>query len=340
MCPRRRDGAVTAGARRRRAEPDGPDEPGEPDEPAEPSAPDAFLAVLWRPEPQRARSDSCRVVTLMASKSASLSLRTRRSCRRCSTPPARPHPSKVVGGGGAGAGVTFGVGRGTESETYGSSMTLGAATMCCCAVAAATIRAGVSSCATASSVWRCALCSMASWCWRAASFTWPLARRACPTTTASSAATTMETDTMVRSRPRPAAVRPPRCRAGRASRDDPERGAPGRRSFCAAPSTSGRAGAAAAACRRVAVAVAAGGAPSGAPSRRSRALSRTIARRRALSDRGLAAISAAEGFRAPRNTSWWRTTAPQTQGRPGGHTHPPEAASANICLVSRSSPEW
>ena len=53
---------------------------------------------------------------------------------------------------------------------------------------------------------------------------------------------------------------------------------------------------------------------------------RTMARRRALSARGLAAISAGDGFLAPRNTSWCRATAPQTQGRPGGHTHPPEAA--------------
>ena len=49
-----------------------------------------------------------------------------------------------------------------------------------------------------------------SWCCSAASRTWPLARSACPTTTASKAATTMETDTMVRSLPRLAAVRPPR----------------------------------------------------------------------------------------------------------------------------------
>ena len=40
----------------------------------------------------------------------------------------------------------------------------------------------------------------------------------------------------------------------------------------------------------------------------------------------------------PRKTSWWRTTAPQTHGRPGGQTHPPEAASAKVCFVRRSSP--
>ena len=53
---------------------------------------------------------------------------------------------------------------------------------------------------------------------------------------------------------------------------------------------------------------------------------RTMARRRALSARGLAAISAGDGLRAPRKTSRCRATAPQTQGRPGGQTHPPEAA--------------
>jgi hypothetical protein len=116
-------------------------------------------------------------------------------------PAGEPAPVEVVGGGGAGAGVTFGVGRGTESETYGSSMTLGAAIMWSCDVAAATMREGVSSCATESSFRLCAVCSMASSSWSAESFTWPLAKRACPTTAASSAATTMEIDRMVRTRP-------------------------------------------------------------------------------------------------------------------------------------------
>ncbi len=64
----------------------------------------------------------------------------------------------VAGGGAAGAVVTFGVGTGTERETYGSSTTLAGCTMPWL-VAALTIRGGVSSSETASSAWRCALCS-------------------------------------------------------------------------------------------------------------------------------------------------------------------------------------
>ena len=68
-----------------------------------------------------------------------------------------------VTGGGVGAGVTFGVANGADSETYGSSMTLGC-TMWSWLDAAPTMRDGVSSCATASSASRCALCSSDSWC--------------------------------------------------------------------------------------------------------------------------------------------------------------------------------
>jgi hypothetical protein len=68
-------------------------------------------------------------------------------------PAGEPAPTEeVVGGGAAGAGVTFGVGRGTDKETYGSSVTLAGWTRPIWGPwAAATIRAGVSSEATANS---------------------------------------------------------------------------------------------------------------------------------------------------------------------------------------------
>ena len=58
-------------------------------------------------------------------------------------------PVVDVAGGAATAGVTFGVGNGTDSETYGNSVTVGCSMPFC--NAAPTMRAGVSSSATASS---------------------------------------------------------------------------------------------------------------------------------------------------------------------------------------------
>jgi len=68
-------------------------------------------------------------------------------------------------------------------------------------VATPTMRAGVSSPETDSSDCRWALCSSESWCWSAERRTWPLARKACATTTASNAATTSDTDMMMSTRP-------------------------------------------------------------------------------------------------------------------------------------------
>ena len=204
---------------------------------------------------------------------------------------------EVVGGGGAGAGVTFGVGRGTDSETYGSSTTLPQCTMCSWLWAAATIRAGVSSCASATSAWRWTLCSAVSWCCREASFTWPLARIACPTTTASKAATTMETDRMVSSLPRLAAVRRPRML--RCVRFGTTRSG-GRRVEGASAPRPARRGTAlnadATAWRRVETAVAAGG---GAISR-TRPRTRTQAQR-ARSPAG--ARSRTAGWQRPRSAT-------------------------------------
>ena len=77
-----------------------------------------------------------------------------------------PTVPEVAGAGGdSGAGVTFGVGRGVERETYGSSMTEAGRTMCSWPAAAPTMRAGVSSSATASSLWRWPLCSREELCW-------------------------------------------------------------------------------------------------------------------------------------------------------------------------------
>ena len=92
--------------------------------------------------------------------------------------------------------------------------------------------------------------------------------------------------------------------APRASRDDPERSAPGGRSFCATPRPAGRGGGGRAA-----------GMPGGRggsggrrhqdspPARSASGWVRTMARSRALSERGLAAISAGDALRAPRKTS-------------------------------------
>lgn len=107
----------------------------------------------------------------------------------------------VVGGGAAGAAVTFGMAIGTDNETYGSSITLAGCTMPWL-VAALTIRGGVSSSETESSAWRCALCSSDSSCCRADKRTCPFASRACATTTARREATTIDTDTMLRTRRR------------------------------------------------------------------------------------------------------------------------------------------
>lgn len=118
----------------------------------------------------------------------------------------------VVGGGGAaGAGVTLGVATGTDRETYGSSTTLAGCTMPWF-VAAATMRGGVSSSETASSAWRCVLCSSDSSFCNEVSRTCPFARSACATTTANSDVTTIDTETILSTRLRFAnspAMRPP-----------------------------------------------------------------------------------------------------------------------------------
>jgi hypothetical protein len=107
----------------------------------------------------------------------------------------------VVGGGAAGAGVTLGVGTGTDKETYGSSTTLAGCTMPWL-VAALTMRGGVSRPETASSAWRCALCSSDSWCCNEDNRTCPLASSACATTTASRDVTTIDTETTLSTRRR------------------------------------------------------------------------------------------------------------------------------------------
>ena len=48
----------------------------------------------------------------------------------------------------------------------------------------------------------------------------------------------------------------------------------------------------------------------------------------------------ADALRAPRNTSFTLGSAPQTQGRFGGHVQPPVTASLKRFFTMRSSPEW
>lgn len=114
--------------------------------------------------------------------------------------------AEAVGGGAAGAGVTFGVGTGTDNETYGSSITLAGCTMPWL-VAPPTMRDGVSSSETASSACRCALCSSDSWCCSLDKRTCPLASNACATTTAKSERTTIESETTLSTRRRFASSR-------------------------------------------------------------------------------------------------------------------------------------
>ena len=127
-----------------------------------------------------------------------------------------------------------------------------------------------------------------------------------------------------------------------ASRDDPERGAPGRRSFCAAPSAARNR----ARRRRDSV---------------STRRCRRCGRRRHQSDPAADSVQARSarwpaGERSP--TAGWRRPRPPTPcGRPGrraggapprhrrragqaGRRTRPMAASAKTCFVSRSSPEW
>src|SRR5690606_34740180 len=68
--------------------------------------------------------------------------------------------------------------------------------------------------------------------------------------------------------------------------------------------------------------------------------SRSTARTRTLSARGLAVISTESGRSAPRFSRRTLGSAPQTHGSFGGQVHPPVAAIRKRSFTIRSSPEW